>query len=358
VNFEEARAQFPVLERLAYLNAGSMGPLATPTVEAMAARERSDLERGRGGKPYIEEMLALREDARAALAGVVHVEPAKVALTASTTEGCNIVVAGFDLGPEDEVVTTDSEHFGLLGPLQASGARVRVARIRDRPPEDGLELLLAEVSERTRLIALSHVSWLTGNLLPIEELQEQTGLPTLVDGAQSAGAIPVEAARYDYFTISGQKWLTGPDSTGGLYVRDPEALRVALPTYFSQLGHDEAGTFTPRDGAARFDGGWIPSASLAGLTAAIGLVPNWAFHHGAEISARCFAMLAERFEVVTAPGQANLVSFSPGDDPAGVAARLYEAGVVVRDMPNTPWVRVSCGWWTSDGDLERLLAAL
>ena len=40
------------------------------------------------------------------------------------------------------------------------------------------------------------------------------------------------------------------------------------------------------------------------------------------------------------------------------AARLYDAGVLVRDMPNTPWVRVSCGWWTSDGDLERLLAAL
>ena len=358
MNFEQARAQFPVLERLAFLNAGSMGPLATPTVEAMAARERSDLERGRGGKPYIEEMLALRDDARAALAGVVHVEPAKVALTASTTEGCNLVLAGLDLGPEDEVVTTDSEHFGLLGPLQASGARVRIARIRDRPPEDALELLLAEVSQRTRLIALSHVSWLTGNLLPIEELPERTRLPLLVDGAQSAGAIPVEAARYDYFTISGQKWLTGPDATGGLYVRDPEALRVALPTYFSQLGHDEAGAFTPKDGAARFDAGWIPTSSLAGLAAAIELVPRWAFHHASEISARCHTLLADRFRVATAAGQAGLVSFVPDDEPPAVAARLYEAGVVVRDMPNTPWLRVSCGWWTSDGDLERLLAAL
>ena len=100
MNFEQARAQFPVLERLAFLNAGSMGPLATPTVEAMAARERSDLDRGRGGKLYIEEMLALREDARTSLAGVIHVEPAKVALTASTTEGCNLVLAGLDLGPE------------------------------------------------------------------------------------------------------------------------------------------------------------------------------------------------------------------------------------------------------------------
>jgi L-cysteine/cystine lyase len=358
VNFDQARAQFPVLERLAYLNAGSMGPVARATTEAMAERQRADLERGRGGKPYIDDMLALRDRARSALAGVIHVDPENVALTASTTEGCNIVLAGFDLGADDEVVTTDSEHFGLLGPLQASGARVRVARIRDRPLEQALETILAEVGPRTKLIAISHVSWLTGNLLPVEEVQEETGLPVLVDGAQSAGAIPVEAEGFDFYTVSGQKWLCGPDSTGALYVRDPEALRVALPTYFSQLAHDEAGSYTPKAGAARFDAGWIPTSSLAGIATAIELVPHWAFHHATEISARCFALLAERVPVVTAPGQATLVSFAPHGDPADVATRLYDVGVVVRNMPNTPWVRASCGWWTSDADIDRLVAAL
>ena len=160
MNFEEARAQFPVLERVAYLNAGSMGPVARPTIEAMKARHDADLERGRGGKPYIDEMLALRGQARAALAGVVHVDPANVALTTSTTEGCNIVLAGLELGLDDEIVTTDSEHFGLLGPMQASPAKVRVARIRARPPEDALEAIMAEVTPKTKLLALSHVSWL------------------------------------------------------------------------------------------------------------------------------------------------------------------------------------------------------
>ena len=61
---------------------------------------------------------------------------------------------------------------------------------------------------------------------------------------------------------------------------------------------------------------------------------------------------------MTAPGQAGLVSFRPGEDPEDVSARLYEAGVVVRFLPGTDLLRVSCGWWNSEEDLERLLAAL
>ena len=249
MNFDEARAQFPVLERLAYLNAGSMGPLARATVEAMAAREQADLEQGRGGRAYIDEMLGLRERVRTGLARVLAVDAGSVALTTSTTDGCNIVLGGLDLAPEDEIVTTDVEHFGLLGPLRASGATIRVARVRDLPPEQALDAILAETGARTRLLALSHVSWLTGNLLPIEELREATEIPLLVDGAQSAGAIRVDASNYDFYTLSAQKWLCGPDSTGALYVRDPERLRVARPTYFSQDRHDESGEYTPKAGS-------------------------------------------------------------------------------------------------------------
>jgi selenocysteine lyase/cysteine desulfurase len=358
VNFQEARAQFPVLDRIAYLNAGAAGPLARATVDAMSARQQRDLEQGRGGRPYLDELLALRRRVRARLAATIGVASDNVALTASTTQGCNIVLAGLRLRSEDEVVTTDSEHFGLLGPLRASGAVVRVARIRGLPPERALETILAEVSPRTRLLALSHVSWQTGNVLPIEEVKEASGLPMLVDGAQSAGAIAVEARPFDFYTVSGQKWLCGPDATGALYVRDPERLHVALPTYLSQTTYDETGEYRPKPGAARFDGGWIPPASLAGIEAAVDTIPHWAARHAAEITARCWITLADRFRVVTAPGQATLVSFAPERDAAEEAARLLDHGVLVRDLPGTGWLRVSCGWWTSDGDLDRLLGAL
>jgi L-cysteine/cystine lyase len=358
VTFEEARALFPVFERIAYLNAGTNGPLARPTVEAIIAQEQADLAGGRGGRAYFDRAQALRDEVRAKLAAAVGVPPEQLALAGSTTNGCNIVLAGLGLGSEDEVVTTDGEHFGLLGALAVSPARVRVARVRELPPEEALDVLLGEVTSRTRLLALSHVCWMSGNRFRVSELKEATGLPVLVDGAQSVGAIEVDVSRFDFYAFSCQKWLCGPDATGGLAVADPERLGIAAPSYLSQERYEPEGEFVPRPGAARFDPGWTPPPSLAGLSAALDLAPEGRFERAAAIAARCRELLAERFEVVTAPEQATLVTFRVEEDSAEVVKRLYEHGVVVRDVAGLGWIRVSCGWWTNDDDLERLLNAL
>lgn len=348
MTFEEARGLFPVLERIAYLNAGTFGPLASPTLDAMQAELDTDGERGRAGKDYFERVLDLRERLRERLAGLVAVEPRQVALTDSTTDGCNIVLAGLELGSEDEVVTTTDEHPGLVLPLHASGARVVVA---SPDPDD----ILAAVTPRTRLLALSHVLWTSGRVLPVHELKEQTGLPILVDGAQSVGAIPVDAQGLDFYTISGQKWLCGPDATGALVVADPSALRVGRPSYFAQTSFEPDGSFVARDGAARFDPSWISASALSGLLAALELAPEWRYEHAAEQAARCRALLAGKVELVE--GEATLVSFRH-EDGAGLVAHLGELGIAVREIPGRNLVRVSCGWWTSKGDLERLVAAL
>jgi len=358
MTFVEARAQFPVFERFAYLNAGTNGPLARATVEAMAAQERADLEGGRGGPEYFERAGNLRTRARARLAELVGVPEENLALASSTTNGCNIVVAGLGLEPGDEIVTTDGEHFGLLGALAASPATVRVAPVRKLPPDEALAVLLAAVSPRTRLLALSHVCWMSGNCLPVAELKEATGLPVLVDGAQSVGAIPVDATRFDFYAFSCQKWLCGPDGLGGLAVAEPESLGIAAPSYMSQERYEPEGDFSPRPGAVRFDPGWTPPPALAGLHAALDVAPEWRFERGVETSARCRELLAEQFDVVTAPGQATLVSFRVEGDSAELVRRLYDRGVIVRDVPSAGWIRVSCGWWTSDDDLDRLMAGL
>jgi len=141
VTFDEARAQFPVLERYAYLNAGTNGPLARATVEAITEWNQRDLEQGRGGKAYFEQILALRDRAREELARVLEVAPENVALVSSTTNACNVVLAGLGLTADDEIVTTDVEHFGLLGPLLASPAKVRVARVLDAPADEAARLI-------------------------------------------------------------------------------------------------------------------------------------------------------------------------------------------------------------------------
>lgn len=353
MTFEEARAQFPVLERLAYLQAGSAGPLQRATIEAIRAAEELNLRDGRAGAPYFELVLALRDQLRRELGALVGVDSSLVALTGSTTDGCNIVIAGLDLRPDDEVVTTTDEHFGLIGPLHASGAKVVVV-----PPDP--DRIAAAVTRRTKLLALSHVLWTTGQVLPVHDLKAHTGLPILVDGAQSVGAIPVDAGGLDYLTISGQKWLCGPEATGALVVAEPEQLRIARPSYFGQETYEPDGSFVPRPGAGRFDPGWVPSALLSGLHAALDAQPAWRFVRAAEMAERCRALLRDSGADVVVPDErATLVSWRVSvEESAAIVVGLAEAGVVVRDLPGRGLVRASVGWWTNDDDLHRLVAAL
>jgi selenocysteine lyase/cysteine desulfurase len=131
-----------------------------------------------------------------------------------------------------------------------------------------------------------------------------------------------------------------------------------LPSYFAQTEHQPDGSYVPRAGAERFDSGWIGGPTLAGLSAALDAAPEWRFERGAEMAAVCRAALAERFEVVTKSGQAGLVSFRPETDPTELVGKLREQGVIVRELPGRNLIRVSCGYWTSEQDIGRLLAGL
>jgi L-cysteine/cystine lyase len=353
VTYEEARAQFPVLERYAYLQAGSVGPLARPTIDAMGEEDEVGIREGRGSYARFMRLLEMREELRAEIAALVGVSAEHVALTASTTDGCNIVLAGLGPGPEDELITTTDEHFGLLGPLHTSGARVVVV-------EPDAEHIAAAVTPRTRLIAISHVLWTTGAVLPVHELRASTGVPILVDGAQSVGAVPVDASGLDFYTVSGQKWLCGPEGTGALVVADPDGLRVGYPSYLSQERYEQDGRFEPKTGAARFDPNLIPGPHTAGLHAAIRGIPAWAYERAAEMAERFRMRLRDAgCDVVVPEVCATLVSWRvPSEESADVVARLAEAGVIVRDLPGRGLVRASVGWWTNDDDLERLRLAL
>jgi L-cysteine/cystine lyase len=207
---------------------------------------------------------------------------------------------------------------------------------------------------------MSAISWIDGKVFPWRELRGATALPVLIDGAQAAGAIEEDASAADYYTVSGQKWLCGPDATGALFVREPEALPARLIAYPSAETYDiAAGSWEPKPGAARFDQTFTPASSLAGLEAALSDLPAGRFERARKLTERCRELLLEQgHDVVTEAGQATLVSFRPPGDSAETVAALYEQGIVVRELPGTGLVRASIGWWNDGSDLERLVEGL
>jgi L-cysteine/cystine lyase len=285
------RAQFPVLERLAYLNAGTDGPV--PTAAAAAARETLDdqLHAGRW-MPHFQARLAAQAELRAGYARLLGCDAADVALTTSTSEGVGVVLAGLELGPGDEIVTSDQEHPGLLGPLRAARERGVAVRI---VPFAGLA---EAVGPRTRLVATSHVSWVGGELAPAA--LADLDVPVVLDGAQGAGAVPVDVAALGCaaYAAAGQKWLCGPDGTGMLYVSPAfrERLRVVAPSYMS-FSDASRGLDSPlRDSAARFDTPSLAREAVAFASASLRVLESFgldALHARArELSATLVERLA------------------------------------------------------------------
>jgi L-cysteine/cystine lyase len=344
----EARTLFPVLAERAYLNAGSVGPLSRNTLEAIEAAEALGLERGRGAISAFEGAQAAEQRLRDRLGALVGVSADNLVLTTSTTEGCNIVVTGLRLEPGDEVVTTDAEHPGLEMPLLASDATVRKARILERPAAEALRAIRDEVTPRTRLIALSHVLWLNGHVMPLADIKKETGLPLLVDGAQSVGAIPVDASVADWYTVSGQKWLCGPETVGALYVADHTSLRPRMQSFAASV----------REGAGRLGVTHLASPVVAGLLAAIEDRPDWALDRAAEMVALCLRSLLDAgVEVRTEAGQGTLISFRVPGDPPEIVKQAEAEDIVIRNLPDG-WLRASVGWWNDETDVQRLVRFL
>ena len=251
------RAQFPVLERLVVSQRRHRRPGAASR-GARPRTQRIDLEssQGRCGRPYFDGADGARRASCArATPACSAAQPSELALTGSTTDGVNTVIAGLDLRAGDEVVTTDEEHPGLLAPLgRARAASWHHACGSSRGPSSP-----DAVSPSTRLIACSHVSWVSGRVMDVAALRA-TGVPVLLDAAQAIGAIPVDvrALGCDFYAASGQKWMCGPEGSGCLYVRPDrlDELLVPWPGYGSVADPAQALEFEPAEGTSRLDHGF------------------------------------------------------------------------------------------------------
>jgi L-cysteine/cystine lyase len=354
----DLRSQFPVLDRVAYLNAGTNGPIPRRAAEAAAAELTRDLEHGRAGAGHFERIEGLGSELRGALAALLGCSADELALTRSTTDGVNTVLAGIGLRPGDVLLTSDEEHPGLLAPL-AGAARRAGAEVRAAPFAE----VAAHATSEIRLVACSHVSWMSGQVLGVEALRA-TGVPFLLDGAQALGAIPIDvgALGCDYYAASGQKWLCGPEGSGCLYVRADRvgSLAPPWPSYMSLADPGRPAELAFHEAARRLDTLYQSADRAAWALVSLEALgeTGWDRVHerGPALAASLAERLADRGARVSPRGRSTLVSWQVAAGEARSAVeRLGKEEVVVRDVPGAGLLRASVGAWSSETDLDRLL---
>jgi L-cysteine/cystine lyase len=363
-----------------YLNAGSVGPMPAETQAAMDEQAAHELAVGRA---KTEQFLAFQErmaEARAAVASVVVADPDDVALTHSVTDGLNLVISSLSWSPGDRVVTTNHEHPGVLGPLQALRDRLGVEVVKvdvgDGGDDERTLAALREALERpAKAVVVSHVLWTTGAILPVGRigtLAREAGAVTIIDGAQAAGAIPLalEDLDVDAYAMPGQKWLLGPEGMGALWVRrafaDATIPSIAGYLAYSSFSGELGGTLHP--GARRFEATGFHRPSVVGLARSCGWLSMfvgvpWAIERANRLAGVAADRLASipGVSLLTPWGHSGtLVSFRIDGWSSGRAANelASRAFAILRNIPPVDAVRISVGFWNTESELETVARAV
>ena len=269
------RDLYPMTRERAYLNAGGLGPAPYPVLEAV---HRATMEHQTVVEHGHEEIEAVRESA-AAFFGAA---PAEVAFMRNATEGNSTVASGLDLRPGDEVIFESHAHPGGAVPWLSrqtrSGIRIKLFEPDPTSAAGNLERIRALITPRTRVVQVSHITAPTGILMPVSEvaaLAAERGVWFHIDGAQSAGLIPVDlhGIGCDSYATSGHKWLGAPHGTGLLYVRRDRQDEV-WPTESGSYSVTEtdlgwSGRFEYVEDARRYEPGTRDTASVVGFGEAV-----------------------------------------------------------------------------------------
>jgi cysteine desulfurase/selenocysteine lyase len=351
------RADFPILATrangrpLVYLDSAASSQKPRQVIDAVTRfyeRDNANIHRGVYGLSV--RATEAYDAARAAVArylGATH--PHEIVFTRGTTEAINLVAQSYArprLRPGDEILVTEMEHHSNIVPWQLvaeqTGAVLRVAPVTDAGElmVDALESLLGD---RTRIVALAHVSNALGTVNPVArviELAHARGVPVLLDGAQAAPHLPLDlqALGADFFACSSHK-MFGPTGIGVLYGR--EALLDAMPPY--QGGGDmiasvtfEKSTWAPLP--AKFEAGTPHIAGAVGLGAAVAYIESIgreaiAAHEHAllEYATARVAEIPGLRVVGTAAEKASVLSFVIEDiHPHDIGTILDASGICIR----------------------------
>ena len=229
-----------------FLNHGSFGACPAPVIEAQAAwRDRLERQPVR----FLDrELPGLLVEVRDRLGAFLHADPEGLVFVPNATTGVNAVMRSLTFQPGDEILTTDHEYNAVINTLRAvadpAGATVRLAQIPLPVADEAtvVDAVVGAMSERTRLLVISHVTSPTALVLPVERIvaaARARGVDTLIDGAHAPGMVPLDldALGAAYYTGNAHKWLCAPKGAGFLWVR-PDRRDGVLPTVTSHGAND------------------------------------------------------------------------------------------------------------------------
>lgn len=307
---------------------------------------------GRGGyaaaMAAAEQVYACRE-----IAGeLFHCEPEQVVITTNCTHGLNIAIRTL-VTPGDTVVISGFEHNAVTRPLYALGAHVSVAGRRLFDPIDTLESFERALKRGAKAAVFTHASNVFGYILPVAQMAQlcrQYNVPFIIDGAQSAGILPINLQELgaDFIAMPGHKGLLGPQGTGLLLCN-----RMPEPLLHGGTGSASMQQTMPDFLPDRAEAGTLNVPGIGGLTAALrylrrtGIAPI--ARREQEQMRRCVRGLQRLgFQPFTGKDQLGIVSFLPGMDCEEAAERLAKRGIAVRaGLHCSPLAHESAGTLTT-----------
>jgi len=371
------RVALPSLSAAIQLNTGTAGPIPAEVAAAMAELEAYERDFGRAQHEYHVDSLQRLAEARAAVAAVLGGDLDEIAITHAATDGMNLGTWAVDWSDGDRAVTTCHEHAGGVGPLYTVADRFKLDLgfaefAGDASDDDIVARFDRLVTPGTKLVSISHVLWTTGLVMPVARIAavaHERGALVLVDGAQAAGAIPVNVRDLgaDMYAVPAQKWLLGPEGLGGFWIKRElfGSARSSFASYFSFASYDSRGNRSPQVDARRFMVTNYHRPSVLGMARAIGWLTmyvglEFAHRRGAAMAHRAADLLAEIDGVTLLTPRnrmAGLVSFRIAGWPAQAALDELSARTfaIARTLPMVDALRISVGFWTTEDELDRFL---
>ena len=373
------RDEIPALQNNIYLNTGGYGPMPRSVTKAVTDHYEAMMEHG-GDAPLMRERTATSyEHCRQTAAELFGVDADEIALTHAVSAGLSTVAYGMNWKAGDEVIVTDQEHpsgiYVWLNLAKKVGIKVKKLPLCD-DNDRLLESLDEMMTSRTRLLAPSHVTTDTGQLLPAREmcsLAHDRGVPVAFDGVQAGGQFPIDLRETgaDFYSWGANKWCLGGPGVAALYVSREWIERLEVSWTGSGTGEWDRDTdeLTFHDSARRFEFGGRPYPVYSGMAKGMEFVSSF----GLEDVRQRVQTLAGQLKAAIAeiPGvslrspedpsvSTGIVTFSvaglTGDE---LNARMWEGWQILgRPALGKTAMRVSVAFFTTEEEVRTVVDAM